>query len=266
MCKMQFLIYLLLAQLVFCQKTLDLDVFDDLNRTFPSEMDPCDQYPCNINETCSKSGSIPKEKELTDHNPCKPFGCEINVDSKHGYRCVCTEHYEHIEHPKPACIDRDECNEGREPEPCSNGGTCVNMVDGFFCNCLANFMGQYCEHQQNIIDAIEWSKWSQWSECSHTCQTTEDSFVHVRTSHRYCPIKDSCSNDTDTIIDDCGPGLPKCQTGAIFLNPINTYETETETDEEIIHLSSNAFRTTTTFYFSKMTITILFIFFQMRIK
>ena len=37
--------------------------------------------------------------------------------------------------------DTDEC----ASNPCSNGGTCVNEVNAFSCNCIAGFTGVQCE-------------------------------------------------------------------------------------------------------------------------
>ena len=36
--------------------------------------------------------------------------------------------------------DIDEC----EPDPCMNGGTCVDGVNGFNCSCTAGFVGDTC--------------------------------------------------------------------------------------------------------------------------
>jgi hypothetical protein len=37
--------------------------------------------------------------------------------------------------------DVNECTSA----PCVNGGACVDQINGYLCNCLANFMGQHCE-------------------------------------------------------------------------------------------------------------------------
>lgn len=33
-----------------------------------------------------------------------------------------------------------------EENPCANDGTCVDLVDGYKCNCLPGFEGKNCQH------------------------------------------------------------------------------------------------------------------------
>ena len=39
------------------------------------------------------------------------------------------------------CVDIDEC----KSSPCQNGGTCIDQVNTFECNCGAGFQGDSCE-------------------------------------------------------------------------------------------------------------------------
>ena len=43
--------------------------------------------------------------------------------------------------PEPTTVDIDECLSN----PCQNGGTCFDRIDGFFCRCLFGFTGLLCE-------------------------------------------------------------------------------------------------------------------------
>lgn len=36
--------------------------------------------------------------------------------------------------------------------PCLNGGTCIDQVNGFFCNCTSDFMGITCERPYDICE------------------------------------------------------------------------------------------------------------------
>lgn len=46
--------------------------------------------------------------------------------------------------------DIDEC----ESNPCQNNGTCWDQVDGFICNCTANYTGDYCEYSVSISSQV----------------------------------------------------------------------------------------------------------------
>lgn len=43
-------------------------------------------------------------------------------------------------------IQTDEC---AGESPCRNGGTCVNTMTGFFCQCPDNYEGNTCEEDVN---------------------------------------------------------------------------------------------------------------------
>lgn len=44
-------------------------------------------------------------------------------------------------------VDIDEC----ASSPCQNGGTCVDAVNMYSCNCPATAMGTYCETRMQYI-------------------------------------------------------------------------------------------------------------------
>ena len=36
-------------------------------------------------------------------------------------------------------------NECETADPCSNGGTCLNIYGGYICNCLRGYTGEQCK-------------------------------------------------------------------------------------------------------------------------
>lgn len=44
--------------------------------------------------------------------------------------------------------DIDECLSN----PCLNGGTCIDEINGFTCNCTEQWMGQTCERPYDVCD------------------------------------------------------------------------------------------------------------------
>ena len=38
-------------------------------------------------------------------------------------------------------LDIDDCN----PDPCQNGATCYDQVNGYACNCIVGYTGILCE-------------------------------------------------------------------------------------------------------------------------
>lgn len=39
------------------------------------------------------------------------------------------------------------------PNPCINGGTCINKMNGFQCICNEFWSGTYCDHPVNVCDS-----------------------------------------------------------------------------------------------------------------
>ena len=42
--------------------------------------------------------------------------------------------------------DKSEC----ESYPCSNGGHCLDMVNGYYCKCQHGYHGKNCEHSKYL--------------------------------------------------------------------------------------------------------------------
>ncbi|XP_076452127.1 uncharacterized protein LOC143287751 [Babylonia areolata] len=102
--------------------------------------DGCSTFPCGGNSTC---------RPVNDYHR----------------QCDCFPGF-----TGPLCdTEINEC----EPEPCLNGGKCVDKVDGFECQCHPNFTGQRCQNP------------------AKHCITTS------------CGVSDDC-------IDDPVTGLPMC--------------------------------------------------------
>ena len=43
--------------------------------------------------------------------------------------------------------DIDEC----KSNPCKNGGTCGDLINGFNCSCVLGFDGTLCEHSEYSV-------------------------------------------------------------------------------------------------------------------
>ena len=72
-----------------------------------------------------------------------------------------------------SCIRISDINECAS-EPCENGGTCIDEVDGFECDCTAAFGGTFCETRKLPSSA----KILFNHKCyQHALTTTPDPFV-----------------------------------------------------------------------------------------
>ena len=60
-----------------------------------------------------------------------------SADSQPMDECICNVFF---------IIDIDECSSN----PCQNGATCNNGVNGYTCNCMAGFTGDNCQTGQHL--------------------------------------------------------------------------------------------------------------------
>lgn len=72
-------------------------------------------------------------------------------------------------------IDTDEC----ASNPCVNGGTCTDLIDGFKCSCQRGFYGPRCSSHLNECAS---------NPCLHggTCEDDLDRYIIILHMFAYC--------------------------------------------------------------------------------
>ncbi|XP_072525671.1 protein jagged-1b isoform X3 [Salminus brasiliensis] len=112
-----------------------------------------DKYQCSCADGYSGANCEKAERACLS-NPCANGGsC---TETSQGYECLCAAGWS-----GPSCntskkvtngcfcrcaVDVDDCT----PNPCSHGGTCQDLVNGFKCSCPSQWIGKTC-----LIDANE---------------------------------------------------------------------------------------------------------------
>lgn len=92
--------------------------------------------------------------------PCGKFPCLRDETLPNGYRCRCPQGFKMKSRHQPQCEDVDDC---LAPNTCQNGGTCINRIGTFDCECRKGFEGFRCEIPP---PPPQWSAWSEWSACN----------------------------------------------------------------------------------------------------
>ena len=64
-----------------------------------------------------------------------------------------------------AAVNIDEC----APEPCQNGGVCVDGIAAYTCNCVAGYVGENCEGKCPLVTIFLSSKVQQNNSITCTC-------------------------------------------------------------------------------------------------
>jgi hypothetical protein len=110
--------------------------------------------------TCAPGWTGPDCTVETDEcasSPCLNSG--TCVDRFRNFTCTCAAGF-----TGPTCaVNVDDClafglrnfsSTGRFEEPCVNGGTCVDGIGNFTCNCLPGFTGARCERTEVPTDCV----------------------------------------------------------------------------------------------------------------
>jgi Notch-like protein len=99
------------------------------------------------NSSCSIDYCAEYENTHNGASPCENHGvCYSNQYFKR-WACACPCGWY-----GPTCtINPDDCL--RVQEPCLNGGTCIDKVNGYTCQCLEGYMGTYCQGTINYCQS-----------------------------------------------------------------------------------------------------------------
>ncbi|XP_072015031.1 uncharacterized protein [Amphiura filiformis] len=112
-------------------------------------------------------------------------------------------------------ININEC----ASDPCQNGGTCVDRVNGYTCSCLAGYVGVHCE--------------TDFDECSSDpCQNGGACVDSVNSYSCNCVsgyVGVHCETDTD----ECSSG--PCQNGGACVDQVNGYGCNCVTGYQGVH-------------------------------
>jgi len=102
-----------------------------------------------FSETCQDDGTITDSHTCSDIDWCTNSRCGDHgscVDGLHGYTCSCDNGYEALavaDHPGEECVEINECNVQAGINSCAsprgNGGTCVDKVAHYECECADGF-------------------------------------------------------------------------------------------------------------------------------
>ncbi len=98
---------------------------------------------------------------------------------------------------------KDSCN----PNPCLNGGSCIDDIDGYTCTCLAGYEGADCD--TNIDDCN-----------ANPCQNGGSCIDGVNDYTCSC-LLDYTGKNCEIIIDDCSSN--PCLNGGVCKNEVNGY-------------------------------------------
>eukprot|EP00117_Sycon_ciliatum_P025837 scpid1780/ scgid2551/ Cadherin EGF LAG seven-pass G-type receptor 2; Cadherin family member 10; Epidermal growth factor-like protein 2; Flamingo homolog 3; Multiple epidermal growth factor-like domains protein 3 len=100
-------------------------------------LDTCRTEPCNYFQDCLDS------VRFTGENTTIVAGNTsfTSLLSKRSFSCTCPLGYQHTWHSNSCQREVDEC----ASSPCKYGGSCIDMLSGYKCLCLANTTGPACE-------------------------------------------------------------------------------------------------------------------------
>ncbi|XP_074606870.1 uromodulin-like isoform X1 [Acropora palmata] len=164
---------LFLCQVDSCRKVVFLEATEDAalqNHSIRTIVPSVSEHFCRVQcylenecmsynygqETCQLNNSTAAEHPLDlkakpnfiyrgIQNSCSSMPCLNHGTCQSGfdpdiYRCFCTPGFTGTQFDK----DIDECASGKT-NPCQNGGTCINVVGAFQCQCPEGFIGARCK-------------------------------------------------------------------------------------------------------------------------
>ena len=137
-----------------------------------NQLDPCDSNPCWHGSTCTSNGNT-------------------------NFTCACS-----IGYTGTTCkTNINECLE----TPCSNGGTCVDGVGSYLCNCVEGFAGRQCDvtcpigHVGESCEIIVDNCLNDPCENGGTCKNYQGTYKCTCTpdyTGPQCDIANDCSTNT----------------------------------------------------------------------
>ncbi|WAR21145.1 FBLN5-like protein [Mya arenaria] len=67
---------------------------------------------------------------------------QVCINTRGGYGCGCNKGF-HLARDGFSCLGTDHCRGVN----CSNGGTCINEDQAYFCSCIPGFTGKHCDEE-----------------------------------------------------------------------------------------------------------------------
>nr|XP_014268202.2 cubilin [Maylandia zebra] len=106
-----------------------------------SSLPVCTCPPGYIGNGYGPTGCTQTSNICQTNNPCVNGQC-VDITSNPGYICNCNSGWEGVN-----CDQNiNECSSN----PCQNGGTCTDGINGFTCTCTTQWTGEFCQTPQQV--------------------------------------------------------------------------------------------------------------------
>ena len=92
------------------------------------------------------------------HNPCKNGGQCVTMGDNTHYQCMCQKGWV----GENCTQNEDNCSDNE----CQNGGTCVDLINDYRCECPEGFAGKYCQLAP-MVELYPQTSPCQQSDCKH---------------------------------------------------------------------------------------------------